>query len=75
MLEQRVARLVEKVSGIQTTLARIEAKLDGKADASALARVDGMLSRSPDTGQLWRMIVSTWIAGAGIVFVIIRFAQ
>jgi hypothetical protein len=65
---------------IETRLDAIEAgirQLPGMIDYATLkadvARIAGKLSNIPTMWQLLTMIVSTWAAGAAIVFTILRF--
>jgi hypothetical protein len=79
MLEQRVARLEEDVKEIKVTLRGLEAKLSsiGEAVAEIKGRIGGLemrLSAMPTTIQLVTLLLTTWAAGAAIVFTIVRLA-
>jgi uncharacterized coiled-coil protein SlyX len=79
MLEQRVARLEEdmkevksSLKGIQESLTQIAisiAKLDGR-----MTGLEGRLQAIPSAWQLFVALITTWSAGAAIVFAMIRFA-
>jgi hypothetical protein len=84
-LEQRVLRLEEAFVRVDQRLITIETEikhLPSAADYAALradiARIDGKLSNMPTTWQLFvalvTTIVTTWSAGAAIVFALLRFA-
>ncbi len=66
MLEQRVARLEADVSEIKTSVKSIEV---------TLAEIKGKLSQAPSWLQLIGVVISTWMAGAGIVLAIIKYAK
>jgi hypothetical protein len=66
MLEQRVAKLEADVSEIKTSVKSIEVML---------AEIKGKLSQSPTWLQLIGVVISTWMAGAGIVLAIIKFSK
>ncbi len=40
-----------------------------------VAEMRGALSRIPTLPQFWAMIVSTWVAGAAIVLLALRFVE
>jgi hypothetical protein len=75
MLEQRVARLESDVSEIKNDIREIRS--DVRDLQVSVARIEGKLdiaiARTPTNLQLWGMILSTWTAGAGIVFLMLRF--
>jgi uncharacterized coiled-coil protein SlyX len=77
LLEQRVARLEEDVREIRADIREIRA--DVRELQVAIARIEGKLdiviARTPTSLQLWGMLLSTWTAGAGIVFLMMRFMQ
>jgi hypothetical protein len=87
MLEQRVARLEDDMRDIKSALGRIEQRLAGiegelkhlpkAADYATIkadvARVDGRLVNMPTTWQLFTALITTWAAGAAIVFTLLRF--
>ena len=73
MLEQRVARLEESLREVRFDLKRILELLAKTRED--VAEMRGALSRIPTTPQFWAMIVSTWIAGAGIVLLAFRFVE
>ena len=66
MLEQRVEKLEADVSEIKTSVKSIEVML---------AEIKGKLSQSPTWLQLIGVVISTWMAGAGIVLAIIKFSK
>jgi hypothetical protein len=79
MLEQRVARLEDDVKEIKSTLRGLEAKVNAIAEAVAeiKGRMSGLemrLSAMPTTIQLVALLLTTWAAGAAIVFTIVRLA-
>ena len=73
MLEQRVARLEEHMLEVRSDLKRILELLAKTRED--VAELRGSLSRIPSLLQFWAMIVSTWIAGAGIVLLAFRFVE
>ena len=77
MLEQRVERLEEDVREVKADVKSLQS--DVRDLQVSMARVEGkldiMIARTPTPQQLWAMILSTWTAGAGIVFILIRFMQ
>jgi hypothetical protein len=73
MLEQRVARLEESLREVRSDLKRILELLAKTRED--VAEMRGALSRIPTMPQFWAMIVSTWIAGAGIVLLAFRFVE
>ncbi|MFM8701627.1 MAG: hypothetical protein ACKOC1_09560 [Hyphomicrobiales bacterium] len=66
MLEQRVARLEADVSEIKSSAKSIEV---------TLAEIKGKLSQLPTWLQLVAVVISTWMAGAGIVLALIKFSK
>ena len=87
MLEKRVENLESTMRSIETALVEIKTELKHlpkmsdymgiKSDFASLksdvAEIKGRLSNTPTTLQLLAMIISTWTAGAAIVFAIARF--
>ena len=73
MLEQRVARLEESLREVRSDLKRILELLAKTRED--VAEMCGALSLIPTLPQFWAMIVSTWIAGAGIVLLAFRFVE
>ena len=71
VLEQRVARLEEDVREIKDDVKRILDLMTRTREE--VAEIRGALSRIPTLPQFWAMIVSTWIAGAGIVLLAFQF--
>lgn len=69
MLEQRVARLEEELRSLakdqQKEFTDIKVKLAG---------IEGRLSAAPTILQLITVVVTTWSAGAAIVFALLRFS-
>jgi len=86
-MEQRVARLEQDSKVLSGALEKINERLIAidvelkhlprSAEIAALkadvARIDGKLAALPSSWQLLTMIISTWAAGAAIVFAILRF--
>lgn len=66
MLEQRVERLEADVAEIKASVKSIEV---------TLAEIKGKLSQSPTWLQLLGVVISTWMAGAGMVLAIVKFAK
>ncbi len=64
MLEQRVARVEADVSEIKASVKSIEI---------TLAEIKGKLSQAPTWLQLIAVVISTWMAGAGIVLAVIKY--
>ena len=73
VLEQRVARLERDVSEIKDDVKRILDLITRTRED--VAEIRGALSRIPTLPQFWAMIVSTWVAGAGIVVLAFRFIE
>lgn len=86
MLEQRVAGLEVDVRDIKAAVGRIEAsaatmlaelrelKSKDVADLrTKLSFVEGRLHGMPNTWQLLTIVLTTWAAGAAIVFTLLRF--
>jgi hypothetical protein len=88
MIERRIARLEELCAQIDEKLARIDANLghlptamDYAALRSDVAEMKGRfgglemrLSAMPTTVQLVTWLITTWSAGAAIVFALLRFS-
>ena len=79
-LEKRMERVEGRLSSIEVLLAEIKGQLSQMPKATEIgalradvARIDGKLSSVPTMWQLLAMVISTWTAGAAIVFIIIRF--
>jgi hypothetical protein len=66
MLEQRVARVEANVSEIKASVKSIEI---------TLAEIKGKLSQAPTWLQLIAVVISTWMAGAGIVLAVIKYSK
>ena len=80
-LEKRVERVENRLASIEVLLSEIKGQLsqmpkgnDFATIRADVARVDGRLSQFPTTWQLLAMVISTWAAGAAIVFTVVRFA-
>ena len=73
MLEQRVERLEEDVREIRTDIRGIHQVLTDIRER--LANIEGKLDRTADAVSMWRMVVGTWIAGAGIVMLAVKLLQ
>ena len=75
-LEQRVGRLEAKVDRNEAVLARLEPKvteiLFTGAKATDLAEVKGRLPSLPTWWMLMVTVLSTWLAGAGIVSTLVK---
>ena len=75
-LEQRVGRLEAKVDRTEAVLTRLEPKITEilltGAKATDLAEVKGRLSSLPTWWMLMVTVLSTWLAGAGIVFTLVK---
>lgn len=80
MLDQRVERLEADVAEIRSDVRTIRSDLtsldrrvtDGN---ERLARIEGRLDQMPDASTMWKMVVGTWIAGAGIVMLAVKLLQ
>ena len=70
-MEQRVARLEEDVREIKDELRSIRTVLVEIRER--LSTIEGKLDRTPTAMQIWSMIFSTWVAGAGIVLIAFWF--
>ena len=66
MLEQRVARVEADVSEIKASVKSIEI---------TLAEIKGKLFQAPTWLQLIAVVISTWMAGAGIVLAVIKYSK
>lgn len=89
MLDARVSRLEDQMSEIRSALVSIKADLvhaPKTSDLTAIrgdigsiradvARLDGQLSQLPTILQLVGIVITTWSAGAAIVFTLLRFAK
>lgn len=89
MLEQRVARLEEDMKEVKSTLKGIEAAVleirtelkhvpkmvDHAALKSEVAEIRGRMSQMPTLLQLVVIVITTWSAGAAIVFTLLRIAR
>lgn len=64
MLEQRVARLEDDMKDVKASLKSIEV---------SLAEIKGRMFHLPTALQLFLAVITTWSAGAAIVFAMIRF--
>ncbi len=82
-VEDRMRGLEAKVDRVDATLQRLEAKLTDLTFTSAkaidlqkmqvdLAEVKGRISSLPTWWMLMVTVLSTWLAGAGIVFTLAR---
>ena len=82
-IEQRVDRLEGKVDRIEAILVRLEPKITELTFTAAkssemiklqtdLAEVKGRLSSLPTWWMLMVTVLSTWLAGAGIVFTLVK---
>lgn len=70
MLEARVGRLEDDMKDVKGELKEVRRTLhDMHGD---LREIKGMLQRTPDATQMWRMVIGTWIAGAGVVALAVR---
>lgn len=85
MLETRVERLEGDLKEVKASLKAIELAvaeikhLPRSADYAGIrsdaAELKGRLSQSPTVLQLVATIVTTWSAGAAIVFTLLRYAK
>ncbi|MBX9908819.1 MAG: hypothetical protein K2Z25_08900 [Beijerinckiaceae bacterium] len=66
-------KINERLIGIEAELKHLPKAADYASLKADVARVDGKLSNIPTMWQLLTMVVSTWAAGAAIVFTILRF--
>ncbi len=82
-MEQRVVRLEEKADRIEAILIRLEPRITELALVGAkasdllkmqldLAEVKGRLASIPTWWMLMVSLLTTWIAGAGIVFTLVK---
>jgi len=70
VIDYRLGRLEGRVDGLQKDIKDMHK--DVIALRETVARMDGRLDRTPTAMQIWPMIVTTWIAGAGIVALAVR---
>lgn len=85
MLDARVTRLEDDMREVKASLRTIELAvaeikhLPKASDYAGLkadvARLDGRISQTPTMLQLVGIVVTTWTAGAAIVFTLLRFAK
>ncbi len=85
MLEQRVGRLEDDMREVKASLKGIEAavaeikhlpKASDYASLKAdLAELKGRMAQAPTLLQLTVVMISTWSAGAAMVFTLLRFAK
>jgi hypothetical protein len=85
-MEFRIARLEDDMREVKTGLKEIVsrlvaieislAKIDGRITGleGRLAGIEGRLQAIPSAWQLFVALITTWSAGAAIVFAMIRFA-
>ncbi len=66
-------KMSERLIGIEAELKHLPKAADYATLKADVARIDGKLSNIPTMWQLLTMVVSTWAAGAAIVFTILRF--
>lgn len=70
ILEAREGRLEDDMKDVKADLKEVRRELrDMHGD---LREIKGMLQRTPDVTQMWRMVIGTWIAGAGVVALMVR---
>ena len=78
-LEARVTGLETKVDRVEAILVRLEPKITEtlltSAKAVDLAEVKGRISSLPTWWMLMVTVLSTWLAGAGIVFTLVKAAH
>ena len=76
VLERRVAGLEAKVERIEAILIRLEPKITEfvltGARAVDLAEVKGKVSSLPTWWMLMVTVLSTWLAGPGLVFTVVK---
>jgi hypothetical protein len=70
MLEARVGRLEDDVREVKSELRDIRGDLRGIH--RELGEIKGILQKTPDAKDMWRMVIGTWIAGAGVVALAVR---
>ena len=87
MLENRVLVLEQKIDRIDAALQRLEPAIreiasDNKdfrkqlSDMSArIAGLEGQFKAMPTALQLFTALITTWAAGAAIVFTLVRFVK
>ncbi len=87
MLEQRVQILEQKIDRIDSALQRLEPAIrdlasDNKdfrkqlSDVSVrMAGLEGQFKAMPTALQLFAALITTWAAGAAIVFTLVRFVK
>lgn len=73
-VENRLASIELLLSEIKGQLSQIQKSSDFATIRADVARIDGRLSQLPTTWQLLAMVISTWAAGAAIVFTVVKFA-
>ena len=86
-LEERIGRIETKIDRIDSVLQRLEPvirelALDNKdfrkqlADTNArLAGLEGQFKAMPTALHLFGALITTWAAGAAIVFTLVRFTK
>ena len=72
-LETRVERLEADMAEVKATLKGIDGRLGGIV--VTLARIEGKLSLTPTSLQLFLALLTTWAAGAAIVFTLANFLR
>ena len=81
MLEQRVTKLEETLGRIDQRLASIEGELkhfpkatDYASLRADIAEIKGRVGSMVTSWQLFTALITTWTAGAAIVFTLVKFA-
>ncbi len=62
-----------RLDAIEAEIRQLSKMVDFATLRADVARIDGKLSNIPTMWQLFTMVVSTWAAGAAVVFTILRF--
>jgi hypothetical protein len=68
-LEPMIIELVHTTAR-KSDIERIESRLSETREE--VKEMKGTLARTPNSTELWRMVIGTWIAGAGVVALAIR---
>lgn len=74
-LEQSVQSMDKKLSSIELALARIEGQLGQLPKATDFGELKGKVGSLPTTWQMLAMLITSWGAGAAIVFAVMRLAK
>lgn len=72
-LEARAEKIDASLQRLEVSLAEIKTELKSMPKAGEIGEIKGRIANLPTTWQLLTLLLTTWAAGAAIVFTVMKY--